>query len=78
MKVGNTVLVWIILYFTVTMYKKGGGGEGILLPIHHRVKKMGAKLFWQAYLNAPDRTGTHLRSSFTCHLCCPLSLHLGR
>lgn len=20
---------------------------------------MGGKLFWQAYLNAPDRTGTH-------------------
>lgn len=30
MKVGNTVLVWIILYFTVTMYKKGGGGRNFI------------------------------------------------
>lgn len=42
MKVGNTVLVWIILYFTVTMYKKWG--EKNLLLIKHRVKKMGAQV----------------------------------
>lgn len=61
MKVGNTVLVWIILYFTVTMYKKGGwGGKEFYCQYTIESKKMGAKLFWQAYLNAPDRTGTHL------------------